>query len=94
MIAPSSHHLQSRVNHIYDHLYANAPTRTPAGICAEVGKILHSGMFREECKKEHPAFDYDRNQIRAFVAQESAACRQVAKVIRERFAEMNSGWKL
>ena len=93
MAAPNSHHLQSRVNLIYDHLYANAPTRTPAGISAEVGKVLHSGMYLEECKGKHPAFDFDRNQERALVTQDPAVCREIAKIVRSAFAEMNRAWK-
>ena len=94
MAAPSSHHLQNRVNQIYDHLYANAASRTPAGICAEVGKILHGGMFWEECQKHHPAFDYDRNEVRSILAQKAAACRVVSGAVRQAFAEMNARWKL
>ncbi len=37
---------QKRIEHIYDHLYANGSVRTPTGICAEVGKILHIGMYQ------------------------------------------------
>ncbi len=94
MAAPSSHHLQSRVNQIYDHLYANASTRTPAGICAEVGKVLHSGVYWEECKNKHPAFDFDRQQVRSLTVQESHICREVARLVRAAFAEMNARWKL
>ena len=94
MPQPNSHHLQSRVDQFYDHLYANATTRTPAGICAEVGKILHSGMYWEECKQKHPAFDYDRQQIRALIAQEAHTCRYVASQVREAYAEMNAAWSL
>src|ERR1035438_5679803 len=93
MAAPNSHHLQSRVNLIYDHLYANAPTRTPAGISAEVGKVLHSGMFLEECKGKHPAFEINRNQTRALLSQDSAVCAGIAKTVRGAFAEMNRAWK-
>ena len=94
MAAPSSHHLQSRVNLIYDHLYANAPTRTPAGISAEVGKVLHSGMYLEECKGKRPAFDFGRNQGRSLSTQDPAECREIAKIVRSAFAEMNRAWKL
>jgi len=93
MVAPNSHHLQSRVNLIYDHLYANAPTRTPAGISAEVGKVLHSGMYLEECKKKHPAFNFDRFQMQALLTQDSVICGDIAKTLRGAFAEMNKAWK-
>jgi hypothetical protein len=94
MAWPNSHHLESRVNQIYDHLYANAASRTPAGISTEVGKVLHTGMFLEECKKQSPAFSYDRNRVRSLVAQEAASCRLVAGIVRQAFAEMNARWKL
>jgi type I restriction enzyme M protein len=94
MAVLSSHHLQSRVNKIYDHLYANAPSRTPAGICAEVGKILHSGIYWEETTKKHPAFDYNLQEIQALTTLESPTCREMASSVRSTFLEMNDCWHL
>lgn len=94
MVGPNSHHLQKRVDEIYDHLYANATTRTPAGICTEVGKILHSGMFFEGAKEKFPAFNFNRQEIRDFLSQEKEACHRVASHVRKAFTEMNASWKL
>ncbi len=93
MVAPTSHHLQSRVNQIYDHLYANASTRTPAGIAAEVGKVLHAGAYIEASLERKPAFNYDRHVIRALTSQEEHTCRGIARDVRTSFSEMNSRWK-
>lgn len=41
-------YLEQRLNEIYDHLYANAPVKTPHGIAAEVGKILRLLEFIEK----------------------------------------------
>lgn len=92
--AMGSEHLQSRVDHIYDHLYANAGVKTPAAICAELGKILHSGLYWEESGRGKPAFDFSRQQVVALTAQEKRVCREVARQVRAMFAEMNTTWKL
>ncbi len=94
MTSNGSHNLQSRVDSIYDHLYANAPIRTPAGISAEVGKILHCGIYLEAPKGKHPAFDVSREEARALIAQEPFSCHEVSTKIRRAFKEMNGAWRL
>lgn len=89
-----SHHLQNRVNQIYDHLYANSAVRTPAGIATEVGKILHVGMFIEEVDGKRPAYKFDRIKLRSLLGQDSDLCEEIAKPIRQDFRRMNAKWKL
>ena len=48
--------LDARVKRIYDHLYANAGVRTPAGIAAEVGKLIRTATFMEGGAGVFPAF--------------------------------------
>lgn len=91
---PSSHHLQSRINNIYDHLYANSAVKTPAGIAAEVGKILHVGMFVEEIDARRPAFRFDKAQHRSLLAQDQDLCAHFARIAKEDFQRMNDRWNL
>ena len=91
---PNSVHLQQRVTQIYDHLYANAAVRTPAGICAEVGKLLHTAMFMEEVQDQSPAFSFERGDLKALLSQEPFRAGQVAAAIRRSFKEMNAAWHL
>lgn len=54
----SAVHLEERIHRIFDHLYANAPVRTPKGIAYEVGKILHTAMYMESLKPASAAFNF------------------------------------
>ncbi|MCX6739992.1 MAG: N-6 DNA methylase [Candidatus Parcubacteria bacterium] len=80
-------HLESRINQIYDHLYANSPVRIPTAIAKEVGKILRSLAYIEEHEKQKPAiflllkenkFENDKDII-----------KQVAILIRQSFKNAN-----
>ncbi|MBM3299200.1 MAG: N-6 DNA methylase [Deltaproteobacteria bacterium] len=88
-------HLQKRIQRIYDHLYANAAVRTPAGICAEVGKILHAALFMELAKHRSPAFDLPRTESRDILRGENPLQHKwIAVEVREAFKEMNTAWQL
>ncbi len=86
--------LQQRIINIYNHLYANGSTRTPAGICAEVGKILHVALFLEENKNRVPAFDYNQLEARSLLAGDGLFTSSIPDDVREWFHEMNDAWKL
>src|SRR5208283_5239500 len=94
MAPPNSHHLQSRVNQLYDHLYANSSVRTPAGIAAEVGKVLHCGMFLEEIDHKRPAFRFTKTELRSVLAQDGPLCAHFAAEARRNFKRMNECWGL
>jgi type I restriction-modification system DNA methylase subunit len=91
--------LQQRIIKIYDHLYANAPTRTPSGIGTEVGKILHTAMFMENghtnlFSEKLPAFDFDRITIRKLLRSSDPFVAHFASGIRVKFDEMVEAWGL
>ena len=94
MALPNSHHLQSRVNQLYDHLYANSSVRTPAGIAAEVGKVLHCGMYLEEIEHKRPAFRFTKTELRSVLAQDGPLCALFAAEARRNFKRMNECWGL
>lgn len=83
--------LQSKITNIYNHLYANAETRTPHGIAAEVGKILHTASFIEQSGKlQKPAFDFTSKQIKDNL---NGNAEEVANEVRTQFEKMNAEWK-
>jgi len=93
--------LQARIDRLYDHLYANAPVRTPYAIGVEVGKILHAVMYIEESRptlfsdaRRFPAFNFDRSELKRLNRAEEGLCEQVAGLVRGCFAEMNEAWHL
>lgn len=84
--------LQSKVNNIYNHLYANSFKRTPHGISIEVGKVLHTGMFIEEKNKEKIAFNFNPRQLKDFRDKE-VVINSFAENIQRMFDKMNASWK-
>jgi len=42
---------QKIVNELFDFTYSNSSIRVPEKVGIEVGKILHTGLFREEHEK-------------------------------------------
>lgn len=95
----STSDIQQRIYRIYDHLYANARVRTPAGIGREVGKILHVAMYLEETRPRlipelgsDPAFQFSSQEVRKLSSFEMSFCSQVAQKIQTDFREMNQVW--
>lgn len=91
---PSSAELQQRISRIYDHLYANASTRTPSGISKEVGKLLHVAMFIEETLGSYPAFNFSRSEIKELNGGRSSFASKVASSVRRHLSAMNKAWCL
>jgi type I restriction enzyme M protein len=91
---PSTVGLQQRISKIYDHLYANAHTRTPAGISKEVGKILHTAMFIEETGNQSPAFNFNKVDLKDLNGGHSLLAVSEAKKLRKQFLQMNQKWQL
>ena len=93
--------LQRRILRIYDHLYANASTRTGAGIAFEVGKILHTALFMEEQQPglladkqfQPPAFRFDSATLKLIGKGDAITCNMVANVVQTQFCRMNAAWQ-
>jgi type I restriction enzyme M protein len=83
--------LQSKVNNIYNHLYANSFKRTPHGISIEVGKVLHTGMFIEEKNKEKIAFSFNQRELKDF-RDDELAINTFAENVHRMFSSMNKAW--
>lgn len=91
---PSSAELQQCISRIYDHLYANAATRTPSGISKEVGKLLHAAMYMEETLGIYPGFNFSRSEIKELNGECSSVATKVATSVRSHFSAMNKAWGL
>lgn len=83
--------LQSKINNIYNHLYANSFKRTPHGISIEVGKVLHTGMFIEEKNKLKTAFNFNSHQLKEFREVEFSI-NTFAESTQRMFDKMNAAW--
>lgn len=82
--------LQSRISNIYNHLYANAETRTPHGIANEVGKILHTAMFLEDINQGvQSAFSFTAKQLKENL---NGYSEFFAENFRKQFNQMNLQW--
>ena len=82
--------LQSKIENIYNHLYANAGVRTPHGIATEVGKILHTASYIEkEDKTNQPAFLFTNKQIKDNLNEQASI---LAKKVRSDYKMMNNHW--
>lgn len=81
-------HLESRINQIYDHLYANSPVRIPTAIAKEVGKILRALAYIEQSEKQKPTifFTLGKNKFES----DKTVIKQVAELIRESFGKANA----
>ena len=83
--------LQSKISSIYNHLYANASTRTPHGIANEVGKVLHTAMFIEEQNRSiQPAFSFTAKQLKENL---NGFSETFAQSFKKQFVLMNEQWK-
>ena len=85
---------QKRIENIYDHLYANSSVRTPSGICTEVGKIIHVGMYKEEVLKDIPAFEFQQAEIKNLFKGVGHYRAKLTAEVKKDFNKMNRLWKL
>ncbi len=89
----SSVHLEQTLNKIYDHLYANAESKTPKAIAFEVMKILHTAVFMEkESQKNEPAFHFLKTEQRKITSGNPDLVRMYADMIRKQFERMKKAF--
>ena len=81
--------LQSNLENLFDHLYANAPMRTPTGIWHEVEKVVRTGMFMEETSGLVPAFNFSRSELNKLRQRDPQLVLSVASLVRGEFNRMN-----
>jgi type I restriction enzyme M protein len=80
---------QKKISTVFDYTYSNTSIRLPSQVGIEVGKILHTGLYREEKEKKKIAFDYDSSQIKEIQSGNRTVCKPLAKLIRASYEAMN-----
>ena len=51
------------INEIFDFTYSNSSIKVPAKVGIEIGKILHTGLFREEYEKRKVSFHFTTDEL-------------------------------
>jgi type I restriction enzyme M protein len=85
---------QKKITTIFDYTYSNTAIRLPSQVGIEVGKILHTGLYREEKEKKKIAFEFSPLQIKDIQGGDKALCTSVAKEIRSSYEAMNKDLNL
>src|SRR5689334_17119732 len=91
-LAAAPYDVDARVKRMYDHLYANASVRTPAGISAEVGKLMRTAAYIEKGAGLFPAFTFSNELRRSIQRNDNQAIKKLAATVKSEFAEMNEQW--
>lgn len=87
--------LDQKLNQIYDHLYANGPSRTPAGISYEITKLLRTLLYIEQSKNgDYHKIDSLRLTSKLNPKAPSEYMNIVASNINKAFFEMNAKYDL
>ena len=81
--------LQSKLESLFDYLYANAPVRTPIGIWGEVQKILQTGVFVEQTLRIKPAYVFSPSELAKLARFDDPITTALASKVRHDFNSMN-----
>ena len=87
----NSIHFEQAINQIYNHLYANAPVRTPNGIAKEAGKILRTISYIQEKNKYE---EFNHISERDLKSNDDVIVSVLGKKFRTYFNEMNGLYKI
>ena len=82
--------LQTRLDGLFDYLYANAPVRTPMAIWEEVQKILQTGIFIEQSHGLSPAFIFTRSELNKLTRFHNPVASSVVSQVRSEYARMTN----
>ena len=85
---------QKKISSIFDYTYSNTSVRVPSQVGIEVGKILHTGLYREEKEGYTYAFSIDPLDIKDIKSGKPDACNIIAQSIYSSFKKMNDDLKL
>lgn len=80
---------QKRITSIFDYTYSNTAIRVPSLVGIEVGKILHTGLYREEHEAKKIAFDLSPITIKAIQAGDKTVVKEIADGSKRSFEKMN-----
>ena len=69
---------QKKIISIFDYTYSNTSVRLPSQVGIEVGKILHTGLYREEKEAYDIAFDYTPSEIKLLQSGSKTDCSKAS----------------
>lgn len=85
---------QKRIITIFDYTYSNTSIRIPSQVGIEVGKILHTGLYREEKQKIPTAFEFTNSVVKSIQNGSRSDVEQTAKTVRDSYYLMNKDLSL
>jgi type I restriction-modification system DNA methylase subunit len=80
---------QKIVNELFDFTYSNSSIRVPEKVGIEVGKILHTGLFREEHEKFQFSFNYSEDELSLIKNFNQDFVSKTSSDIKKSFLRMN-----
>ena len=80
---------QKIVNELFDFTYSNSSIRVPEKVGIEVGKILHTGLFREEHEKFQFSFNYTEDELSLIKNFNQDFISKISSNIKKSFLRMN-----
>ena len=85
---------QKKIISIFDYTYSNTSVRLPSQVGIEVGKILHTGLYREEKEAYDIAFDYTPSEIKLLQSGSKTDCSKASSALIKSYNKMNKDLNL
>ena len=77
------------INEIFDFTYSNSSIKVPAKVGIEIGKILHTGLFREENEKRKISFHFTTDELNLIKNINKSFLNKTSNEIKKSFNQMN-----
>ena len=80
---------EKNINEIFDYTYSNTSIRVPSKVGVEVGKILYTGLFREEYENRKTAFNFSNSEIDLIRNFNNEYIKKISADFKKSFTMMN-----
>ena len=80
---------EKNINEIFDYTYSNTSIRVPSKVGVEVGKILYTGLFREEYENKKIAFNFSNSEIILIKIFNKEYIKKISSDFKKSFTMMN-----
>ncbi len=80
---------EKNINEIFDYTYSNTSIRVPSKVGLEVGKILYTGLFREEYENKKIAFNFSNSEISLIRNFNKEYIKKISSDFKKSFTMMN-----
>ena len=80
---------EKNINEIFDYTYSNTSIRVPSKVGVEVGKILYTGLFREEYENRKTAFNFSNSEIDLIRNFNNEYIKKISTDFKKSFTMMN-----